>query len=310
MRRALKLMPHRPGVYLMRDEAARVVYVGRSRDLASRVRSYWVDLGDRPHLARMVACVAWVEPVICESEHEAAFLESDLLARHRTRFNRTLGMESMVWLRLDASPAAPSLEVLHDVEPDDGAEWFGPYLGWEPVRQARAGLLRLHPIPHTGSRMSRSDRELARSLGVGEADRESLAARIRAVLRREPRAVRAAIAGLERSRERAAGRLMFEHAAAVQENIRGLRWVAEAQKLNALEPVDGDHAATAYAGSVPVSVVLSLRGGRMAQRHVLPGRRAPRARRSAWSDLACENAELMAALVAEEAVAPTTAWRA
>src|SRR2546421_119021 len=77
VRRALRLLPHRPGVYLLRDRGGRVIYVGRSRDLASRVRSYWGDLRDRPHLARMVARVVWVEPVLCESEHEAAFLESD-----------------------------------------------------------------------------------------------------------------------------------------------------------------------------------------------------------------------------------------
>jgi len=293
----------------MRDQAGRVVYVGRSRDLASRVRSYWVDLRDRPHLARMVARVEWVEPVVCESEHEAAFLESDLLERHPTRYNRTLVMESIVWLRLDARPAGPSLDVFHAVDPFDGAEWFGPYLGWEPARLARAALLRLYPIGYTGRAMSRSDRELARSLGVGEDDREALASRIRSVLRREPAAVRVAMRGLEASRERAAGRLMFEHAGDVQESIRGLRWITEVQKLNALEPVDGDHRATAYAGGEPVSVVLSLRGGRMAQRQVLRGYHVARTPSGPWSELARENAELMAALVAHDAVAPTTAWR-
>jgi excinuclease ABC subunit C len=293
----------------MRDQAGRVVYVGRSRDLATRVRSYWVDLRDRPHLARMVGRVEWVEPVVCESEHEAAFLESDLLERHPTRYNRTLGMESVVWLRLDSRPASPSLDVFHDVDPHDGAEWFGPYLGWEPARQARAGLLRLYPIAYTGAAITRSDRELARSLRVGEADRDVLARRIRAVLRREPGAVRDAMHGLEASRERAAERLMFEHAADVQESIRGLRWVTEVQKLNALEPVDGDHRATAFAAGEPVSVVLSLRGGRMAQRQVLRGRRVARSGDSPWSDLARENAELMAALIAHDAVAPNTAWR-
>src|SRR5690349_7682168 len=104
----------------MRDAAGRVIYIGRSRDLAARVRSYWIDLRDRPHLARMLGRVHWVEPVVCESEHEAAFLESDLLERHRTHYNRTLGMESCVWIRLDPQSAAPSLEVIHEPAPGDG----------------------------------------------------------------------------------------------------------------------------------------------------------------------------------------------
>ncbi len=54
VRRALALLPHEPGVYILRDRPGRVIYVGRSRDLSSRARSYWSDLGDRPHLIRMV----------------------------------------------------------------------------------------------------------------------------------------------------------------------------------------------------------------------------------------------------------------
>jgi hypothetical protein len=92
VRSALRLLPHEPGVYNFRDAAGRVLYVGRSRDIASRTRSYWIDLKDRPHLARMLGRVAWLEPVLCASEHEAAFLESDLLERHPTRYNRTLGI--------------------------------------------------------------------------------------------------------------------------------------------------------------------------------------------------------------------------
>src|SRR5436305_7086320 len=185
VKRALAVLPHRPGVYLMRDEGGRVLYVGRSGDLATRTRSYWRDLRDRPHLVRMLPRVEWLEPVLCRSEHEAAFLESDLLDRHRTRYNRTLGMESCVWLRLDANPRAPSLEVVHEPQFDDGASWFGPYLGWEPARQAAAGLQRLYPLRYSGTRITRSDRELARSLGVDEADSALLAGRIERVLSRD-----------------------------------------------------------------------------------------------------------------------------
>ena len=139
VKKALELLPHQPGVYILRDATGRVIYVGRSRDLSSRVRTYWSDLGDRRHLVRMVERVAWLEPVVCASEHEAAFLESDLIGRHRARYNRTLGMESCVWMRLDANPSAPSLDVVHEAHPGDGAAWFGPYLGWEAARHARPG---------------------------------------------------------------------------------------------------------------------------------------------------------------------------
>lgn len=317
VRAALRLLPHEPGVYILRDAGGRVLYVGRSRDLASRARSYWIDLKDRPHLRRMLPRVAWLEPVLCASEHEAAFLESDLLARHPTRYNRTLGMESCVWLRLDSDPGHPGLEVAHEPAPSDGAEWFGPYLGWEPVRQAAAGLRRLHPLHYSGTELSRSDRELARSLGVAGRRPGELARAIAGVLRRDSVAVRGALHGLEVIRERAAGRLMFEHAAAVQEQIRGLRWISQPQKLASLRPVDRDYAAVAGAGGVAVRVVLALRAGRLSQRRVerLTGRGEERVSTYPgdphdleWMELARGNAALIASFAAAGALGPV-AWR-
>jgi len=314
---ALRLLPHEPGVYILRDRAGRVVYIGRSRDLASRTRSYWSDLGDRPHLVRMIRRVEWLEPVLCASEHEAAFLESDLLERHPTRYNRTLGMESRVWLRLDGGPRRPGLEVVHEANPEDGAMWFGPYLGWEPVRQAAAGLHRLHPLRYTGTEMGRTDRELARSLGVSQADRTDMAQRIVRILQRDRAAVGAAILALEGTRDRAAASVMFEHAAAVRESIRGLRWISEPQKLASLGAVDRDYAAEAAGHGFAVRVVLALRGGRLSQRHVqrlkaagnAPDVRAqPDCDAREWIEMARRNAELMASFGAARALGPV-AWR-
>lgn len=340
VRRALALLPHEPGVYILRDRPGRVIYVGRSRDLSSRARSYWSDLGDRPHLIRMVERVEWLEPVLCTSEHEAAFLESDLLERHPTRYNRTLGMESRVWLRLDANLQAPTLDVVHEAWPKDGAAWFGPYLGWEPTRQAAAALLRLYPLRYSGTRISRSDWEMARSLGVSESHSAMLAGRIERVLRRDGTAVRAAIHGLEEMRDRAARLLMFEHAALVQQQIRGLLWITEPQKLASLEPVDHDFCAVAGTRGAAVLVILSLRAGRLIQRHLLRlksaeawqdalGRHLRRrgSSRSArvsmmvpgqereacstdhdWINLTHKNAELMVRLAAVDAIGPL-GWR-
>src|SRR6201987_563300 len=121
VKRALAVLPPRPGVYLMREEGGRVIYIGRSGDLAARTRSYWRDLRDRPHVVRMLPRVEWLEPVVCASAHQAAFLETDLLARPRSRYNRTLGMESCVWLRLDSRTESAGLEVVHEPAPRDGA---------------------------------------------------------------------------------------------------------------------------------------------------------------------------------------------
>ena len=175
------------------------------------------------------------------------------------------------------------------------------------MRQAAAGLLRLHPLRFTGSALSRSDRELARSLGVCEGDRGRLACAIGDVLTRERAALRSAIGRLERMRDDAARGLMFEHAAALREQARGLRWITEPQKLGLMEAADADFAGAARGAGV----VLSLRGGRLAQRHFLPvAELEPASERGdgAWPELARANAELMARLWAADAVGPL-GWR-
>jgi excinuclease ABC subunit C len=64
-------------VYRFRDAAGKVLYLGRAASLRCRVVSYWGDLGDRAHLAVMVGRIARVEAVVCDSAHEAAWLERD-----------------------------------------------------------------------------------------------------------------------------------------------------------------------------------------------------------------------------------------
>jgi excinuclease UvrABC nuclease subunit len=132
---------------------------------------------------------------------------------------------------------------------------------------------------------------------------------------------------------------MFEHAQQVQQQIRGLSWIAEPQKLASLEPVDHDFCAVGSARGAAVLVILALRVGRLVQRHLvrlrsaqawpdalgahvrrgssrsapvaitLPGQeQGARSADCDWIDLARQNAELMARLVAADTVGPL-GWR-
>jgi excinuclease ABC subunit C len=139
----VRQLPSAPGVYRFRDGRGRVLYVGRATELRGRVASYWSDLRDRPHLARMVAAVARVEAVVCDSVHEAAWLERNLLEESLPRWNRTPGgQEVPVYLVLDDGPAKPGLKVTHLPVP---GRIFGPYLGGLRARLALSALHRIHP---------------------------------------------------------------------------------------------------------------------------------------------------------------------
>jgi len=100
-------LPQAPGVYRFRDLAGRVLYIGRAVSLRRRVLSYWGDLGDRAHLAPMVARIARVEAVTCDSAHEAAWLERNLLEHRRPPWNRTLGGQEAGQKRVGQSRQFP-----------------------------------------------------------------------------------------------------------------------------------------------------------------------------------------------------------
>ena len=102
VRAVVSRLPTGPGVYRFRDSRGRALYVGRAVNLRRRVTSYWGDLGDRPYLTRMVAQAERVEAVACDSGHEAAWLERNLLERAKPRWNRALGgLDVPVCIRLD-----------------------------------------------------------------------------------------------------------------------------------------------------------------------------------------------------------------
>ena len=78
-RAAVALLPSAPGVYRFRDADNRVLYIGRAINLRRRVGSYWNSLDVDRRLARMVSSIARLEAVVCDSEHEACWLERNLL---------------------------------------------------------------------------------------------------------------------------------------------------------------------------------------------------------------------------------------
>jgi excinuclease ABC subunit C len=318
-------LPPGPGVYRFRDAAGRVLYLGRAVSLRRRVASYWGNLGDRGHLATMVARIARVEAVPCASAHEAAWLERNLLERGKPPWNRSAsgGQESEVWIRL-----APSgLTVIRHPRRGDPARYFGPYLGGQKAREAVSGLQRVLPLGHAADQSAGAAHELAqaravspavradlaRACGVSPAVRadlaracgvspavqtDHLAGTAAAVLDRDPAAVTGLRAELIRRRDAAAARLAFEFAGRVQAELEALDWITAQQMVTSPRPCDFD----VHGWADGVLVRFEVRGGRLSgwsqracpaavARPDAPGDDGP-----AWADFACRTAELAALL--------------
>lgn len=300
---AIAALPVAPGVYRFRDARGRVLYIGRATSLRNRVASYWSDLHERGHLIAMVARATRIEAVACDSPHEAAWLERNLLETSLPPWNRTQGgQENLVFIRMDERPAAPRLAVEHHRESSVAARYFGPYLGGQRVRQAVAALHRILPLSYTGTELTGTQLDMARARGASGADREQLIGTLTAILQRHPDAIAWARAELESLRDRAAEALAFELAGRIQSEIGALNWVTCPQRVTIM---DGS-ALEVYGWSAGVLVCFGISDGRLrhwSQRSCSQSRATPliAATPAGWTAFAQRNAELAAALAEQSA---------
>lgn len=132
-------LPHEPGVYLFRDRDDRVLYVGTSRDLRTRVRSYFTASESRSRIGEMVALAARVEGIVCATPLEAEVRELRLIGRHKPPYNRRDRFpEKAHWLKL-TDEAWPRLSLVRRVL-DDAASYLGPFGSRRRAEHALAAL--------------------------------------------------------------------------------------------------------------------------------------------------------------------------
>ncbi|MEW6077799.1 MAG: excinuclease ABC subunit UvrC [Thermodesulfobacteriota bacterium] len=129
--------PSGPGVYLFKDAAGRVIYVGKAANLKKRLSSYFVDRSRlTPKTGVLVERMASFDTVVTATEKEALILESTLIKRHKPRYNVILKDDKRYpVLRLDvAGQTYPVLEIVRKIV-NDGALYFGPYTSSRSVRE-------------------------------------------------------------------------------------------------------------------------------------------------------------------------------
>jgi excinuclease ABC subunit C len=290
-------LPTTFGVYRFRDERGKVLYIGRATDLRHRVGSYWGALRDRRRLKAMVPQIARVEAVTCDSAHEAAWLERNLLERSKPRWNRVRGgLEVPVYLRIEHRSAGPRLVLDHG---PFGPETFGPYLGGTQARLAVSALGRVLPLGYTGERLTGSERDMARARGVDVTHRDTFLATTIAVLQRDAAAAGTVRRELAHLRDKASAGLAFELAGRIQEELEAVDWLVAEQKATVLTDPDSD----VYGWADDLLVRFQVRDGRMctwAQRAC----RRPNAQRflertpQAWRPFADRGAQLAGRLLA------------
>jgi excinuclease ABC subunit C len=140
-------LPDHPGVYLFRDASGELLYVGKAASLADRVRSYFQGGADHsPKTALLITQIADLETIVTRSELEALILESNLIKRHRPRFNVVLRDDKQYpYLRLPIKDRFPRLSIVRRIQ-KDGALYYGPYTPAGALRETLKVIKKSFPL--------------------------------------------------------------------------------------------------------------------------------------------------------------------
>jgi excinuclease ABC subunit C len=269
IREALRTMPSQPGVYRMLDRRGDGLYVGKARNLKSRVQNYAHPVGLSNRLRRMIAETAAIEVVVTHTEAEALLLECNMIKRLMPRYNVLLRDDkSFPFIHLSAGHDFPQLTKYRGAR-TQGGSYFGPFASAGAVNRTlvtlqKAFLLRscsdsifsartrpclLHQIKRCSApcvgRISREDYAALMDqacvflAGRGDDVQQRLAAEM----------------------QDAANILDFEAAALIRDRIRALSLVQGHQEIHVPGVVDADVIAAHQAGGQTCVQVFFFRGG-------------------------------------------------
>lgn len=123
----IKKLPHRPGVYIMRNKNDEIIYVGKAISLKNRVTQYFRKTNKTQRIKNMVSLIDHFEYIVCDNEAEALILECNLIKENRPKFNVLLKDDKTYpYIRIGMKEEYPSIFITRKIQ-NDGAKYFGPY---------------------------------------------------------------------------------------------------------------------------------------------------------------------------------------
>lgn len=142
----LKLLPDKPGVYLMHGENDEIIYVGKAKILKNRVKSYFVNTPHSAHITVMISQITRFEYVVCDSEYEALLLENNLIKKHKPKYNVLLKDDKgFPYIKVTTNEDYPRVMMVRKVR-KDGATYFGPYHSVQTINSTLDALKSILPL--------------------------------------------------------------------------------------------------------------------------------------------------------------------
>ncbi|WHZ17611.1 MAG: Excinuclease ABC subunit C [Nitrospira sp.] len=263
-------LPEQPGCYLFKNERKEILYVGKAAVLADRVRSYFQKGSDQtPKTSLLVNEVADLETIVTRSELEALILESNLIKRHRPRFNVVLRDDKQYpYLRLPIKENFPRLSIVRRVQ-KDGALYYGPYTPAGALRETLKVIRKVFPLAtceiDIDGKAERAciEFEIKRCMApcIGNQSRDDYHLIVKQVRQFLEGRDRELLDSLRQAMEQAAEREEFEEAARLRDRLFKVERTLEKQRITQVTATDQDVIGLARQGTAADLQLLFVRGG-------------------------------------------------
>ncbi|OGC03336.1 hypothetical protein A2276_00235 [candidate division WOR-1 bacterium RIFOXYA12_FULL_43_27] len=231
--------PDAPGVYLFKDKAGTVIYVGKAKSLKKRVASYFSKPAIDPKVARLLEQYKTIEYRTAKNELAAFLLERELIKKHAPRFNIQYSDDKQYpYIKLTINEEWPRLTVVRKKE-DDGAEYFGPFEA-RAVKETLRQVKRIFPIRWCKKFRKRKQPCLYYHLKqclspcTGKINRRAYLNLCKAVSSYLGGDINRTILRLEAEMRRASAEKNFEYAAKIRDRIKNLNRFMQGVKRNEL----------------------------------------------------------------------------
>ncbi len=270
----LKKLPHKPGVYIMRDDRDVILYVGKAVDLHNRVRSYFREnIGRGPMIDKMVSFIARFEYIVTDSELEALVLENNLIKENSPKYNTLLKDDKTYpYIKVTVGEEYPRILFSRTMKKDK-SKYFGPYSSASAVKDTIELLNKLFFL-------RTCNRSLPRDIGKdrpclnyhikqclapcqGYVSREQYREQVDAALEFLNGNYNVILKDLEEKMKSAAEAMAFEEAARYRDLYNSVRQVAQKQKITEGVGEDKDIIALYQDETEAVVQVFFVRDGKL-----------------------------------------------
>lgn len=277
IKKQLSLLTDQPGVYMFRDAAGAVIYIGKALSLKSRVRSYWNQQAwrERPKLYVMMPKVARFDIIVTHSEKEALLLEATLVRQHMPKYNVALKDDRRYpWLAITYDVAFPRLIMVRDPvryrKENPKSKVFGPYVETGQMWQTVRILRKVFPLRQRKKPLFRNRPCMNYYIGlclgpcqnlVQEEIYDHMVKQVEMFLSGRQTEV---IQQLTGEMEAASDQLEFEQAAKIRDRLRALETVIEKQQVFfESKKISNDVIAEAHTEKLLAVCIMRVREGKL-----------------------------------------------